>query len=284
MMIEITLNNAESLCYLCGKCSDVCEWVRGGGLYLPEFVDKYLSVNTKKSGNLYVIRKCRNFIADPGFIKRCSSCGREYILQASHTQDVDGGICYECHQALGMIYAFPQNRSCNLKKRSVRVKTCAVCGKKFQSSANNAKYCSDQCRRQAASRLNRLAYGRKKNKFKQACWERENAICTARLKAKNLTEIVTKQYNSDKLNVIREYNSQKDNYEDQWLLAKTMALHGLETAYQNKLAEIDRELRLLTEQAEMEFIKAVPMDRLSKKKRELKKAVLLAEEGDKDHV
>ena len=87
-------------------------------------------------------------------IKTCPTCGKTFV--ATNNKQI-----YCCHKCLvgatknyNTYRKTPKNKTASPSQSSF-VKKCTICGKEFTSKRSEAKYCSEECRAEAARRISR---------------------------------------------------------------------------------------------------------------------------------
>lgn len=84
-------------------------------------------------------------------IKTCPVCGKTFVA----TNNKQIYCCWEhLIKANNNFNGYRKDKTEGKKNENgLYVKTCAICGKEFTAKRNDAKYCSDKCRKESARRI-----------------------------------------------------------------------------------------------------------------------------------
>lgn len=211
--MKVTLNYEEPLCWLCANANaNDCAWIcRGARGDPPDFVKRV----TKKPNSIQrkeclLVKECERFQPDPAYIRTCKYCGEKYVMQSNHTDNLDGGYCYDCHIRLKRTYKKKQPWVIPPKPGIHQVQ-CPVCGKVFESDKPNIRYCSEDCRQAAALRRQRRKAHAKNDKERLAQLEFENYKIEVSMKATNRKKANHKRFAEQKELIVAAYQKlQKD--------------------------------------------------------------------------
>ena len=263
--MKITLNYNESLCWTCKNTSDKkCGFFATDGKVTPPYVAKTLTKDmgrhNRKDLNEHqqVVRACHNYEPCEEFVKVCKYCGEQYVIQSTHTAEIDGGYCYDCHVTRKETYKVPQPWS--KPPAPPKQKKCPICGKSFAPKNSAQKYCSKECAKLAASRRNRKTnkerYRAQRNEKSKMKWDFEHEKAVLEKKAANLHKKTDKQYNADVNEIKAVYRKKRDDFKiiiqefnKRINSEQEKSLSAIEAEYQKATADIDNQLAEAIEEA-----------------------------------
>lgn len=256
--MKITLNYNESLCWTCKKTTDKkCGFFATDGRVVPPYVTKTLTKDmgrhNRKDLNEHqqVVRACHNYEPCEEFVKVCKYCGEQYVIQSTHTVEIDGGYCYDCHVTRKETYKVPQPWS--KPPAPPKQKKCLICGKTFAPRSTAQKYCSKHCAGLANSRNNRKRHKErsmaKKTKKSQMKWDFEHEKAALERKASNLHKETDKKYRDDVNEIKTIYRKKRDDFKiiiqefnKRINSEQEKSLSAIESEYQKATADIDKQL------------------------------------------
>ena len=212
--MKVTLNNEEPLCWLCLNANaDQCLWIQAGAKGKPP---DYIKRTAKKPRSAQredclLVKDCKNFKPDPQYVRTCKYCGEKYVIQSNHTDQVDGGYCYDCHIRLKKTYTRTQPWAVP-PKPGIHSVQCPECGKVFESDRPNARYCSPECKAAAAVRRQRKGRQFDKDKKKLARLAFENYKTEVSMKAANRKQANHEQFLEQKQLITAAYHKLRKDF------------------------------------------------------------------------
>ena len=268
--MKVTLNNDEPLCIFCDNATDECAWIKSGGKTIPDYVKSTIKRKVrsgKREYTVYSVRDCSNFIPEDCLVKKCKRCGEEYVMQAGHTNKIDDGMCYDCHVDLKKTYRIPRPTAKFPEGTYKRV--CPICNKEFVTDKPAKKYCSDECKKEGASRINRklvkryAASASMKKKIKKeelALEEKKLAEKAERLKRNNKREYeqakqkLKQNYRTQKAEFKKYMEEAERKYMEEWQKKQEKALEALDKQLEESEVDADRQLSELIDQKREEIL------------------------------